>query len=451
MAADLYLAWNLIVKKYKSQALLVLQTVLALLLLMFLLGRIEFLRWNFESANAFTTQDSYFFMPYHFKPASFDIMDTLAKEYPSLSVENGDIRSLTLWEDGQTPLSVLGYNDVILQHCRLPLQEGSWFEDAPQNGEVPAIEIMRYLDSIKYDGDLTVTYSFKAKDFDSSRKLHLVVEYPERAIIKVNGKEVKYAGLPAWRDFRWMPIDITGLVKNGENKIEMHYKDFKHGDLAVYKPQWRRYGTEIEAVYLVGDFSVTSVDTGLKIKNTMAERFKAKETQTVVISKKDLAITNPQPVPYGNVTKSGLPFYSGKLAYTKNVKFPEIKDGERLFLKLQQLDCPVAEVLINGNSVGVIKNAPYEIDVTDYVRGNECEVEIVLYASLRNIMDVMDLPSRKCDYQNGKNKDAVKASLEPLQKFADGSWKSKKWLMDYCQVSFGDIGKVSLITKKFSK
>ena len=337
------------------------------------------------------------------------------------------------------------------------------------NGEVPAIEIMRYLDSIKYDGDLTVTYSFKAKDFDSSRKLHLVVEYPERAIIKVNGKEVKYAGLPAWRDFRWMPIDITGLVKNGENKIEMHYKDFKHGDPAVYKPQWRRYGTEIEAVYLVGDFSVTSVDTGLKIKNTMAERFKAKETQTVVISKKDLAITNPQPVPYGNVTKSGLPFYSGKLAYTKNVKFPEIKDGERLFLKLQQLDCPVAEVLINGNSVGVIKNAPYEIDVTDYVRGNECEVEIVLYASLRNIMDaphnvigdiysiwpnmfyIMDLPSRKCDYQNGKNKDAVKASLEPLQKFADGSWKSKKWLMDYCQVSFGDIGKVSLITKKFSK
>lgn len=141
MAADLYLAWNLIVKKYKSQALLVLQTVLALLLLMFLLGRIEFLRWNFESANAFTTQDSYFFMPYHFKPASFDIMDTLAKEYPSLSVENGDIRSLTLWEDGQTPLSALGYNDVILQHCRLPLQEGSWFEDAPQNGEVPAISV----------------------------------------------------------------------------------------------------------------------------------------------------------------------------------------------------------------------------------------------------------------------------------------------------------------------
>lgn len=80
------------------------------------------------------------------------------------------------------------------------------------------------------------------------------MEYPERCKIKVNGKEVEYDGLPAWRDFRWMPIDISKHIVQGDNAIELYYQNFKHGDPTIVKPAFDRYGTEIESIYLVGDF-----------------------------------------------------------------------------------------------------------------------------------------------------------------------------------------------------
>ena len=320
------------------------------------------------------------------------------------------------------------------------------------DGEVPVLEAMNYLNSIKYDGDVKVVYAFNAKNFDKNRKLRLVVEYPERAEIKVNGKEVKYAGLPAWRDFRWLPIDITGLAKEGKNTIEMHYHNFKYGDLATYKPQWRRYGTELEAAYLVGDFSVVSVDTGARPVNPQNLVYKAKIPNLVMIKKDALAITNPAPLKFGDATTNGLPFYAGRLAYSANVATLK-KEGERIVLKLENLDCPVAEVLVDGKRAGVIKNTPFELDITDSVSKPESKIEIVFYASLRNLMDcphnvrgeLMDIWPR---YFTIEDLPRGEKFFDSLKAFADGTWKSKKWNLDYCQIEFGNVGKISLITKK---
>lgn len=332
------------------------------------------------------------------------------------------------------------------------------------SGEVPAIEIMRYLNHCGYDGDVKVFYKFNVKDFDKSRKLHVVAEYLQNFTMKVNGKEVKYTGLPFWKDFRWLPVDITGMVNEGVNTIELHYKNFKHGNPSVHKPQWRRYGTEIEAVYLVGDFSVVSevIDENRQIpsksfkrQNNYTATFKSKPTKTNVISKNALAITNPYKLNFGNATLNGLPFYAGKLAYKNTIELAKINDSERVFVKLNELDCPVAEVIVNGKSAGVVKAAPYELDITKFAKEGKNDVKVVLYASLRNIMDaphapmadiysiwpvmftISDLPT-----QNNET------MLKHLQMFGDGTWKSGWWKKDYSQVSFGDIGGIKLVIKK---
>ncbi|MBQ6533544.1 MAG: hypothetical protein IJI37_00075, partial [Opitutales bacterium] len=274
-------------------------------------------------------------------------------------------------------------NSLLLDYASFSFDGGKRGID----GEVPAIEISHYLNAIKYDGDVVVRYKFKASNFDPSRKLKLVVEYPEKASIKVNGKEVKYAGLPFWRDFRWLPIDITGLAKEGENLIEVSYPNFKYGDPTVYKPQWRRYGTEIEAAYLVGDFSVIAKDTGAKALNSHFKVYQSKPTKTVMIGKDGLAITNPKPISAGNQTLGGLPFYTGRVCYSKKIDAPKLGAGERLFIKLGNLDCPVAEVLVDGKRAGLIKNEPFELDITGAVKTPNPEIKIVLYATLRNAMD----------------------------------------------------------------
>lgn len=350
---------------------------------------------------------------------------------------------------------VSGWNAQRLDDNSMTLDYVSFSYDGGKkriDGEVPVLEAMNYLNSIKYDGDVKVVYSFAAKNFDPKRKLRLVVEYPERAEIRVNGAEVKYAGLPAWRDFRWMPIDITGLAKEGKNTIEMHYRNFKYGDLATYKPQWRRYGTELEAVYLVGDFSVVSVDTGARPVNKRNLDYKAKIPNLVMIKKDALAITNPAPLKFGDATANGLPFYSGRLAYSANVA--TLKNaGERIVLKLGNLDCPVAEVLVDGKRAGVIKHAPFELDITDSVSKPESKVEVVLYASLRNLMDcphhvlgeLMDIWPRFYTIQDLPRGEKF---FDSLKAFANGTWKSRKWNIDYCQVEFGNVGKISVVTKK---
>ncbi len=323
------------------------------------------------------------------------------------------------------------------------------------SGDVPIYEISRYLNSVKYDGALSIKYRYKAKDFDKNRKLHLVVEYPERANIKVNGNEVKYAGLPFWRDFRWLPIDITGLTKSGENEIEIFYKDFKYGDPNVFQPQWRRYGTEPEAVYLVGDFSVVSKDTGVIPRTADYKKtYWSKHTKSNYISKTDLAITNPTSLKYGNQTTNGLPFYCGRVAYSKKINVGKLANGEHAIIKLGDLDAPVAQVFVNGQDAGVIKNEPFELDITKFIKGETAEIKIVLYATLRNTADAFhniageiyaiwparftleDLPIDNNDVR-----------LAKLQEFANGKWKSKKWVLDYCMVSFGDLGKIELVIK----
>ncbi len=319
------------------------------------------------------------------------------------------------------------------------------------DGEIPAIEISRYLNSLKYDGELTVKYAFQVKNFDKNRKLWVVIEYPERAVIKVNGKEVKYAGLPFWHDFRWLPIDITGLVEEGKNVIETYYKDFKYGDGKVHKPQWRRYGTEIEQIYLVGDFSVVSKDTGVKPANNQVVEYKCKPIKNFWVSKNDLAITNPTSLKLGDQTMNGLPFYCGRLAYTAKLNLEKPAANERILLKLGDLDCPVAEVLINGERVGVIKNEPFELDITNFAKGKEAEIKVILYASLRNLADGLHnyqgelysiwLPH----YRINDLPIGSKNHLPLLKKFVDGSWKSKHWVKDYCQVAFGDVEKIELI------
>ena len=323
------------------------------------------------------------------------------------------------------------------------------------NGDIPTVEIWNYLSRLKYDGDLTMKYRYKAKGFDKNRKLHLVVEYPERAVIKVNGKEVKYAGLPFWKDFRWLPIDITGLTKEGDNEIELYYKEFKYGDATVHQPQWRRYGTELEAVYLVGDFSVVSKDTGRKAKCPQLKQFGAKPTKTNYISKADLAISNPTSLKYGNQTINGLPFYAGRVAYTKKVEFGKLNVGERAIIKLGDLDAPVAQVFVDGKDAGVIKNEPFELDITKYVNGTSAEVKVVLYATLRNLMDaphnimgeIYSIWPQYFLIQDLPRVDTNK-TFEYLKNFADGSWESKTWVKDYCQVSFGDTEGIELVIKK---
>ena len=70
-------------------------------------------------------------------------------------------------------------------------------------------------------------------------------------------------------------------------------------------------------------------------------------------------------------------YYSGIGTYTRTINVPAnaIKKGGQLWLDLGSVK-NLAEVKVNGKSLGVVWHAPYRIDVSDAVKAGENEVEI---------------------------------------------------------------------------
>ncbi len=312
-------------------------------------------------------------------------------------------------------------------------------------GTVPVIKIQNLLNSQKYDGPLTLAYYFKTDGLDKGRKLHLVMEHPERAKVLVNGREAKYEGLPFWRDINWLPIDISGLVKEGLNQIIVSYENFEHGDLAVLKPAYKRYGTEIESVYIVGDFSVNGRFTGENPHSILLEPRKLPKFDCAVLVEDSIALGNPGKLEFGNVSVQGLPFYAGRVKY--KFRLPEFKlaKNEKAIIKLDRLDTSVAEVVVDGKRAGAIFCAPYELDISSAAKSGS-EVDIILYANMRNLLGPSHLPngdSIDCGPGHFSPRGVSGREEEFMEKWATRKWKPGGWTDNYTTTSLGDVGAVS--------
>lgn len=86
-----------------------------------------------------------------------------------------------------------------------------------------------------------------------------------------------------------------------------------------------------------------------------------------------------------NHEKEDIKYYSGTAIYTKAIKLPKLKTGEKVLLDLGKVNI-VAEVVINGKSVDVLWQDPFIADITDYVTKGDNSVEIKITNQWSNRM-----------------------------------------------------------------
>jgi hypothetical protein len=82
----------------------------------------------------------------------------------------------------------------------------------------------------------------------------------------------------------------------------------------------------------------------------------------------------------GSWKDQGLPFYSESVRYTKELSIEMPGEYE---IELPDWNGTVAEVLVNGVSMGVIQSQPYNMRI-DMEAGRH-EVSVVVYGSLKNV------------------------------------------------------------------
>lgn len=263
-----------------------------------------------------------------------------------------------------SPLAVQRYspNVLTLDYCDLKLPDGS--QEQGIYAFAAAHKIFRYhgLDkdpwrsAIQYkttvldqddfpeDSGFAASFSFRVDRGVDLRRLRAVVERPGLWQVTVNGTRVRPQPGAYWLDKAFGVYPIARHVKVGTNQITLHAKP-----MTIH--------SELESIYLLGEFGVASQDSGWELVPAQA-------------------------LELGPWKKQGMPMYAHDVSYTATFEC----SGERCIVHLPDWDGTVAQVLVDGKPAGLMGWPPYELDITDQVSAGRHEITVVVTGSLKNVL-----------------------------------------------------------------
>lgn len=270
----------------------------------------------------------------------------------------------------------------------LPLDFASWSTDGGRSWHEaePVLAIYERFQNhdARYDGPMLLRYSFKVESLPLN--CSLVVEQPWiYKSISLNGSKLRF-GEDWYTDRYFRMADVSGLLLEGTNEVLLSL-DFRNPVPASYDAL-ERYGTEIETIFLCGDFAVDGILAKYQPTETWRNRLK---------------ILNPKPMParyeYGsfsirpetevtapNLTIAGYPFYSGSFVCSGSFCMDDVDEGRCYKIAFPAIEAIAVDVKVNGKDLPTVFCSPWEADVTDAIRPGNNSVELTLTGSLRNLM-----------------------------------------------------------------
>lgn len=176
-------------------------------------------------------------------------------------------------------------------------------------------------------------------------KVELALEHPQDCKIIWNGTEVSSEPTGRYVDRDILRVALGTLCK-GENV------------LLVSMPFKQK--TNVEAMYLLGDFGVS-------------------------VSGDEAKVTAPvRQMHFGDWILEGLPFYGGNVTY----HIPVEGNGKRLQITLNKFRCPVMKVSVDGEKQGMIAIAPYSVTTNILEKGPHM-LELTVYGNRFNTFGVV--------------------------------------------------------------
>jgi hypothetical protein len=192
-------------------------------------------------------------------------------------------------------------------------------------------------------------YHFTICEGTARNTLRAVAERPERFQISINGMPIAPTPDAWWLDKSFGVFDIGSATRTGENELRLHASPF-----SIY--------SELEPVYLLGEFSLAGGDRGF-------------------------AIVPDRPLLKGPWNEQGMPFYAHGVVYTREFVIAGSRaTAGRFTVALGSWSGVVANVTVNGAKVGSIAFAPYDLDVTPFIRKGRNVVSVTVYGSLKNTL-----------------------------------------------------------------
>ncbi len=302
----------------------------------------------------------------------------------------------------------------------------------------PVLGIYERFTDKPYNGFLILRFTADISNIPSS--CSLVMEQPQMySAIMVNQKKISFTNPGFYRDNEFKSTNITPYLVKATNIIELQ--------LTFTAPQptsrdpYTRYGSEIESIYLTGDFGVqpTLSDIPSEPSQRNSRGFLPEKPVHYFSS---FTITGEKQVFTGNLATEGYPFYNGSFTLSREFNFNGKIAEKKYFLTFPLSEAIVITVKLNGKELSPIFWSPWETDITAALNEGKNTIEITLINSLRNLLG----PHH--------NAEGELIHLSPGSFGGDNTWttsrkgetdwydvringKTNIWRDDYCIIPFG--------------
>jgi len=321
-------------------------------------------------------------------------------------------------------------NSMTLDFCRYKKKDGGWSDILPIMG------VQDILVNEKYNGAVTLRFEFVSEI--KPNRCAVVIEEAEEYFVTINGNKVKYNGLPYYRDKCFLPIDITNRIQPGTNYIEIS-RHFQAPERETIDNEnlYKFYGTELEQIYLIGDFAVRGECIGQDFFEYTRQRYKP-----------SFVITEESGISQGDLLADGYCFFNGTINLETSVNITNITENERYYIDIEKLDAVIAKIRINNRGAGKLAWRPYRLEITDYIWERENKIEISLTNSLRNLLGGLHFVPLK-DVSGGQWVQKARPNSGDGPEWYKDRENNRFWSDDYFFRPFGIGGNVSVICERF--
>ncbi|MCY3022269.1 MAG: hypothetical protein NTW87_24930 [Planctomycetota bacterium] len=284
------------------------------------------------------------------------------------------------------------------------------------------------LEQERYHGPVTLEFQFRVED--KPKRLLLAVEDAAEWRILVNGTPVQTGSgaAGAFWDRSFHQVEVTRQVKKGDNVVEMsrRFRPVPASRFGLSSLFECLSGTELESVYLVGDFAVRG-----RLASGEPRRELTTGAAGCVRFRPEFSLVQEPKRTGGDLLADGYPFFAGRMTLAATVRINAPRSGERALLSLPRLDAALAKVRMNGSAAGTIAWSPYELDVTRVVRQGENAVQIELVNTLRNLLGPHHRPG-------GEPDSTWEHDFKYHPDWLRRPWEREaNWTDDYCFLPFG--------------
>lgn len=245
------------------------------------------------------------------------------------------------------------------------------------SGPIPIEQIRDNLLRQKFEGNVTLKFAFHA-EFEPD-KLIVVAEPMRYKQITVNGNEITLCAEYGRFDRQFLGADIAPYTVKGANTIQMTFPYYQREE--VYRVLYGggsetlrnclSFDTEIENVYLYGNFAVTSFSGFTDQDNPNIYRSKGPFVLAEQTRKLNLS----------DIVPNGYPFFAGRMTVESSFTYCS---GDPTVLHLTG-HYAVCQALINGKAVDS-SLFTRKFNLAPYVKEGENTLQLTVCFSNRNLL-----------------------------------------------------------------